>query len=119
MAISATTTINSMSVNPDERIVERPIRRRARRFDAHRRTSRGARRVLISLPRSDVGILALAAENAICSEAVDVDLTFQAGIGILVRSTPRVVGQLIEVRLPVLRDGTRGRFDDERLQALV
>src|SRR5262249_26838390 len=70
------------------------------------------------LPGADVGILALAARLAVGAEGHHVDLALDAGIEVLVRPAPRVVGQLFEVGLPVRR-GRPGRgLGDQRLQPL-
>src|SRR5437764_9294599 len=101
MAIRATTTISSTSVKP-----------RCRAFT-------NIERPRVSLPGTDLGILAFAADHAVGAEAVDVDLALDAGIGVLIRTTPRVVGQLVDVRLPVRRDRVHGGLGCQRLQALL
>ena len=91
IAISATTTISSISVKPRARCGSR----------LHLRCL---------LPGPDVGVLAFAADHAVGAEAVDIDLALQARVDVLVGPAPGVVGQLVEVGLPVRRDGADGRL---------
>src|SRR5262249_16989064 len=109
MAINATTTSSSIRVNP-----------------AFRRPPGRTKTVLVRtaestglLPGADVGVAAFAAGAAVGAEAVDVDLTLHARVGVLVGVAPGVVGQLLEVRLPVRRRRARGGLVHQGVQALV
>src|SRR4029077_3032600 len=77
-ATSAITTISSISVKPHWAARNRRL-----------------------LPGSDVGVRAFAAGLAVGAETEDIDLTFDTGIEVLVRTTPWVVGQLFEVGTPI------------------
>src|SRR5205814_6605230 len=102
MATSATTTSSSMSVKPDRLLA----------FTCNEP-------VQSSLPGADVGVFAVAADLAVGAQAVDVDLAVHARAAVLVRMAPRIVGQLVEVGLPVRRDLAGGGLGHERLQALL
>src|SRR5690606_32623307 len=70
------------------------------------------------LPRADVGILALPAGLAVGAEGHHVDLALHAGVEVLVRPAPGVVGQLLQVGLPVRRHGPGAGPRHQGLQAL-
>src|SRR6476661_2365620 len=102
MAMIATTTSNSIRVKPAGR--RRAVRIRVRRP---------------LLPGADVRILALASRLSIGAQRHDVDLALHARIEVLVRPSPRVRWELVQVRLPVGRDGGGAWLGDERLQPLL
>ena len=69
------------------------------------------RRAHHEIPRSDVGVVPGAARLAVGAEAEDVDFAVQAGIQVLVRLTPRILRQAIEIAvgLPVGRQRRQRR----------
>src|SRR5689334_3438339 len=71
------------------------------------------------LPGAGLGVLALTADHTVGANAVDIDLAFHAGVGVLVGAAPGVVLELGQVGPPVGRDGACGGLGDERLQALL
>src|SRR4051812_10372134 len=101
MAMIATTTSSSISVKPA----------------AWRRDARsGAPRPL--LPGADVRILALTPGLPIGPERHDIDLALHAGVEVLVGPPPGIRRQLVQVRLPVRRDGGCRGPGNQRLQSL-
>jgi general secretion pathway protein C len=72
----------------------------------------------VSLPRTDLGVLALASNGTVGAEAVHVNLALQARIGVEVRPAPRVIGKFVDVGLPARRYRAHSRFGDQGLQPL-
>src|SRR5258708_5862128 len=72
------------------------------------------------VPRSDVGVDARAARLPIGAEAVDVDLSAQPRIEILIRLSPRILRQALEVTVGFPVGGHRriGRPCDQRDESL-
>ena len=93
MAIIAITTINSSSVNPRWRMA--------------------------SLPGTDIGIPPFATALTIRAETEHIDGALHTRVDVLVAASPWIVGQLLQIGLPLDGIGARGGLGHQRLQALL
>mmetsp|Transcript_53117 Transcript_53117/g.124193 ORF Transcript_53117/g.124193 Transcript_53117/m.124193 type:complete len:341 (+) Transcript_53117:1115-2137(+) len=142
MAISATTTSSSISVKPlrsragrtrssapplagtrGDLRAGKPPRASLPRWGAGwtrpRSAARDRTRGTSLLPGANIGVTAFTAGAAVGAEAVHVHLALHAGVGVLVGVAPGVVGQLVQIGLPVWRRGAGGGLVHQCVQALL
>src|SRR5579862_3300817 len=122
-AASRERSIDSASVPDSRRAIWRSSGKRftaatTRMIPVIATTTRISTRVKPLIPVADVRRIAFSAARAVGTEAEHVDLAMLAGRQVLVVGAPRILGQVVEVGLPVAGHRIRRGFLHERAEAL-